>query len=162
MKKVILTVGALVAFLVVSSLQAKEKSVTLSSKSYKEVVEVSKNGEKKTVLKEAKKVIPGDVVVYKNLVTNHTQTSVKDMVLNNAIPKHTEYIADSAKCANDCEVFFSVDNGESFKKPQELMVKVGDKQRLALAKEYTNVRWILTAALEAKSVTDVSFKTKLQ
>ena len=162
MNKVILTACVGVALLVASNLQAKEKSVTLSSKSYKEVVEVLKNGEKKTVLKEAKKVIPGDVVVYKNSITNHTQTSVKDMVLNNAIPKHTQYVADSANCTSDCEIFFSVDNGESFKKPDELMVKAGDKQRLALPKEYTNVRWILTASLEAKSVTDVSFKTKLQ
>ncbi len=162
MKKVILIASVTVAFLVASSLQAKEKNVTLSSQSYKEVVVVLENGEKETVLKEAKKVIPGDLVVYKNSITNHTKKSVKDMVLNNAIPKHTEYVGESAKCASDCEILFSVDNGENFEKPAELMVIVGDKERLALAKEYTNVRWILTSALEAKSVTDVSFKTKLQ
>ncbi len=162
MKKAILAIGVTAALLVASSLQAKEKSVTLSSQSYKEVVVVLENGEKKTVLEEAKKVIPGDLVVYKNSITNHTKKSVKDMVLNNAIPKHTEYVGESAKCASDCDILFSIDNGKNFKKPQDLMVKIGDKKRVALAKEYTDVRWILTANLSAKSVTDVSFKTKLQ
>ena len=162
MKRVILTLGVATALFIASNLQAKEKSVTLSSKSYKEVVTLNEAGEKKVVLQEAKKVVPGDFVVYKNSITNHTENSVKDMVLNNAIPKHTEYIGGSAKCEKKCEVLFSVDNGENFDKPENLMVNTGDEERLALPKEYTNVRWILTAALDAKSVTDVSFKTRLQ
>ncbi len=162
MKKSVLVTGIVVALIFGSSLSAKEADVTLSTKSYKEVVTVDSSGAKKIVLEEAKKVVPGDYVVYKNSIINKSNKSVNDMVLNNAIPKHTEYIADSAKCEKECDILFSVDGGKKFDKPENLMVNSGDKTRLALPKEYTNVRWILTSALEANSVTDVSFKTRLQ
>ena len=161
MKKVVLAAG-IAAFLLTTNISAKESAVTLSTKSYKEVHMIDASGAKKIVLEVAKKVVPGDTVVYKNSITNHTNKSVNDMVLNNAIPKHTEYIADSAKCEKDCDILFSVDGGNEFDKPENLMVNVGDKARLALPREYTNVRWILTSALDANSVTDVSFKTRLQ
>jgi len=162
MKKIVLATGMAAALLFASSLEAKSAPVTLSTKSYKEVVKVDASGSKKVVLEEAKKVVPGDYVVYKNAITNHTNKDVNDMVLNNAIPKHTEYVADSAKCEKDCDILFSVDGGKVFDKAEKLMVKVGDEKRLALPKEYTNVRWVLTSALDANSVTNVSFKTRLQ
>ena len=84
------------------------------------------------------------------------------MVLNNPIPEHTQYIAKSAKCKDGCEILFSVDGGKKFAKPAKLMIKAGNVERLALAKEYTNVRWVLTSSLNAKSSTEVSFKTRLQ
>jgi len=161
MKKIVLAVG-IAAFLMVDSLSAKNSAVSLSTKSFKEVVKTDASGLKKVVLVEAKKVVPGDTVVYKNSITNRSKKSVNDMVLNNAIPKHTEYIADSAKCEKDCDILFSVDGGTKFDSADRLMVKIGDKERQALPKEYTNVRWILTSALEANSVTNVSFKTRLQ
>ena len=161
MKKIVVAAG-MAALLLASSVSAKESAVTLSTKSYKEVLKVDASGTKKVVLEVAKKVVPGDTVVYKNSVINHTNKAVKDMVLNNAIPKHTEYIADSAKCEKECDILFSVDGGKKFEKAENLMIKSGDKERLALPKEYTNVRWVLTAALDANSVTNVSFKTRLQ
>jgi len=161
MKKIVLAAG-IAALLLTSHAVAKESTVTLSTKSYKEVIKVDVSGAKKVVLEEAKKVVPGDTVVYKNSITNHTNKNVKDMVLNNAIPKHTQYVADSAKCEKDCDILFSVDGGNVFDKPENLMVNSGDKARLALPREYTNVRWILTSALDANSITDVSFKTRLQ
>ncbi len=161
MKKIVMaTLSALV--LSTTALQAKESLVTLSTKSFKEVVTVDASGTKKIVLVEAKKVVPGDTVVYKNSIKNASKKSVNDMVLNNAIPKHTQYVAESAKCEKDCDILFSIDGGKKFDKAESLMVKVGDNERLAMPKEYTNVRWILTSALDANSVTDVSFKTRLQ
>ncbi|HIP46084.1 MAG TPA: hypothetical protein EYG95_00850 [Campylobacterales bacterium] len=161
MKKVVLATG-IAALLLGSSVSAKESAVTLSTKSYKEVVKIDSSGAKKIFLEEAKKIVPGDTVVYKNSIINNSNKSVSDMVLNNAIPKYTEYVADSAKCEKDCDILFSVDGGKEFDKPENLMVNAGDKARLALPREYTNVRWILTSALDANSITDVSFKTRLQ
>jgi uncharacterized repeat protein (TIGR01451 family) len=162
MKKSVLAVSAISLMLVASTLQAKKSPVTLSTKSYKEVSKVDANGNKKIVLVEAKKVVPGDYVVYKNNVKNSSDKSVKGMVLNNPIPEHTQYIAKSAKCKDGCEILFSVDGGKKFATPEKLMIKVGNVERLALAKEYTNVRWVLTSSLNAKSSTEVSFKTRLQ
>ena len=162
MKKVVLATGIVTALFFAPSLSAKKEAVTLSTKSYKEVIKIDSSGVKNIFLEEAKKVIPGDIVVYKNTITNSTNKSVNNMVLNNAIPKHTEYIADSAKCAKECDILFSVDGGKEFYRAENLMINTGDKARLALPREYTNVRWILTSALDANSMTDVSFKTKLQ
>jgi uncharacterized repeat protein (TIGR01451 family) len=161
MRKIVLTALSLFV-LTITVAEAKESLVTLSTKSFKEVVTKDSNGVKKVTLVEAKKVIPGDTVVYKNSIINRSKKSVNNMVLNNAIPKHTEYVADSAKCEKDCEILFSVDGGKKFDKAENLMVKVGDKERLAQPKEYTNIRWVLTSALDANSVTNVSFKTRLQ
>jgi len=160
MKRVL---GAGLSALVLSTLvQAKEEAVSLSTKSYKEVVTIDASGAKKVVLQEAKKVVPGDFVVYKNAISNNSKKSVNDMVLNNAIPEHTEYVGGSAKCEKDCDILFSIDGGKKFAKAENLMVGSGNQKRVALPKEYTNVRWILTSALDAKSITSVSFKTRLQ
>ncbi len=163
MKKLrtVLAVAAVVLGLGVG-LQAKQAPVTLVSKSFKEVMKVDTNGNKKVILEETKKVVPGDYVVYKNSISNNSDKDVSNMVLNNAVPEHTVYVADSAKCENGCKILFSVDGGKEFAPSDKLMVKVGNQERLALPKEYTNVRWILTSALKAKSVTTVSFKTRLQ
>ncbi len=162
MRKGAVATGIVVALMLASHAEAKDPAVTLSTKSYKEIVKINAAGEKKYVLEEAKKIVPGDYVVYKNSIMNHTNQPVNNMVLNNAIPKHTEYVGGSAKCEKDCDILFSVDGGKKFDKPENLMVKSGGKKRLALPKEYTNVRWILTSALDANSITDVSFKTRLQ
>ncbi len=160
MQKVALMLASLA---LAQALYAKESSpIKLTTKSYKEVLKVVKNGEKKIVYEDAKKVIPGDVVLYKNSITNNGNSRANDLVLNNSIPKHTEYIEGSAKCQKDCNILFSVDNGKSFKEPNKLYVVKNGKKRLATAKDYTNVRWVLTQALEANSKTYVSFKTRLK
>ena len=151
-----------VSLFLTDMLFAGQNGVSLKTKSFVQKVVVDKSGHRKVVLKEAKKVIPGDIVVYKNSIINHTNKKVKDMVLDNVIPKHTVYVDQSAKCQKDCEILFSVDGGKSYDKPQKLMVKEGNRVRKALPSDYTNVKWILTSSLEPNSVTDVSFKTKLQ
>jgi uncharacterized repeat protein (TIGR01451 family) len=154
--------GTTVLILMASSVYAQKSLVTLESKSYKEIVEVNKDGEKEIKLVEAKKVLPGDVVLYKNTINNDDKKSVKNMVLNNPIPKHTQYVEGSAKCKSGCDILFSIDGGKVFDVPSQLMTSDGDTKRVAYPDEYTNVRWVLTSALEAKSSTFVSFKTKLK
>jgi uncharacterized repeat protein (TIGR01451 family) len=140
----------------------KELPIKLTTKSYKEVVKVGKDGKRKVVLEDAKKIIPGDIVLYKNIIQNNSKSDAKDMVLNNSIPKFTEYVPDSASCEKGCEILFSVDGGKTYATPDKLKVKDVNGERLALPKEYTNVRWILTSTLTPNSKTYVSFKTKLK
>jgi uncharacterized repeat protein (TIGR01451 family) len=130
MKKVV--VAGLTALVLSGVAQAKEEAVSLSTNSYKEVVTLDASGAKKVVLQEAKKVVPGDFVVYKNAISNNSKKSVKNMVLNNAIPEHTEYIGESAKCEKDCDILFSIDGGKKFAKAESLMVGSGSQQRVAL------------------------------
>ncbi len=160
MNKLFLSISILV--FVTNSAYAKKSLVTLVSKSYKEIVQINKDGKKNTKLVEASKVLPGDIVLYKNTINNDDIKEVKNMILNNPIPEHTEYISDSATCENSCDVLFSVDGGKIFDTPSNLIIKDGNMERMALPKEYTNVRWILKSSLKEKSSTYVSFKTKLK
>jgi uncharacterized repeat protein (TIGR01451 family) len=144
------------------SANAKKSPISLITKSFQEVIEVDSSGNKVVKLVDAKKVLPGDVIVYKNSIENNSQKPAKNMVLNNPVPEHMEYVANSAKCSDGCKILYSVDSGNSFAESSKLMVKIGNKKRLALPKEYTNVRWILTTALNPNSMTDVSFKAKLK
>ncbi len=156
-------VGVFVAsVLMSSSIVAKDTSpISLTTKAYKEVVKVDKSGKRKRALVDAKKVIPGDIVLYKNIIKNNSKADAKDMVLNNVIPKHTVYVPNSASCEGGCEILFSVDGGKHFAKPKKLMVTRNGIKRVATAKDYTNVRWVLTK-LGANRETSVSFKTKLK
>jgi uncharacterized repeat protein (TIGR01451 family) len=147
---------------IVATAYAKESLVTLTTKSYQEIVEVDKSGNKKVKLVDAKKVLPGDMILYKNTIENKSVQPAKNMVLNNPVPEHMEYVKDSAKCANGCTILYSVDGGKVFDEPSKLMIEEGNAKRLAFPKEYTHVRWILTTALDPSSSTYVSFKAKLK
>jgi uncharacterized repeat protein (TIGR01451 family) len=156
MKKILGLVFILVLFV-----EAKQ-SITLVSKSFKEVIELDKNGNRVVKLVEIKKILPKDVVVYKNFISNNGKKEAKNMVLNNPIPKHTEYIEGSAKCKNLCRILYSVDGGKVFDDASKLLIKDGDSSRVALAREYTNIRWILEEGLFSKSTTEVSFRVKVK
>ncbi len=160
MKKLVCMAVASLLFVV--SADAKNSSpIKLTTKSYKEVVKIDSSGKKKVILVDAKKVIPGDVVLYKNIIKNNSTTDAKDMVLNNTIPLHTIYVLNSATCEGDCKILFSVDGGKHFARPKELKVKGNGVERVATANDYTNVRWILSK-LDTNRETSVSFKTKLK
>lgn len=161
MKNVKLILIGSIVFGVVS-LFAKQSALTLTTKSYKEIHEVNKKGEKQIKYVQAAKVLPGDIVMYKNTVNNQDNIPAKNMVLKNPIPEHTHYVADSAKCQGKCKIVYSVDGGKTYDIASKLMKKDGSKMRLAKASEYTNVKWILQEALKPQQKTYVSFKTQLQ
>ncbi len=152
-----------VCVLVIStSIFSKQSALTLTTKSYKEVYEINKKGEKEIKYIAAGNVLPGDVVMYKNSINNNSDKAAKNMVLNNPIPEHTRYIEGSASCKDKCKISYSIDGGQVYDIASKLMIKDGDSMRLARADEYTHVRWVLTEPLAQDSTTIVSFKTKLQ
>lgn len=147
---------------VTSMLHAKEGKVTLTSTSLKESVVIDKNGNKVKKLIDTKKVLPGDTVVYENSVDNGKNEPVKNMVLNNPIPKEMAYLAGSAKCEKPCKILYSVDGGKVFDVPENLKIKRETGMHIARADEYTNVRWILNKPLAAHKKVTVSYKAKLR
>ncbi len=145
-----------------SLLHAVEGKVTLTSTSLKESIVIDKNGHKVKKLIDTKKVLPGDTVVYENSVDNGKNEPVKNMVLNNPIPKEMAYLANSAKCKKPCKVLYSVDGGKVFDSPENLKIKTEQGVHIARADEYTNVRWILNKPLAPHQKTIVSYKAKLR
>ena len=161
MKKVHLTI---VAGLLCAStlLLAQNGKVTLTSHSFKEVTIKDKNGHTKTSYIDTKKVLPGDIVMYQNSIHNGTEKAVKNMVVNNPIPKEMAYVQGSAKCQSPCTVLYSVDNGKVFDVAEKLKIKTKNGTRTARADEYTNIRWILKTPLAPGKETTVSYKAKLR
>ena len=139
-----------------------QQSLTLVSKSFKEVIEMDKDGNRVSKLVEVKKIVPQDIIVYKNFISNNGKKEAKNMVLNNPIPKHTEYIEDSASCQHLCKVVYSIDGGNVFDIASNLIIEDGDMSRVALASEYTNVRWILEERLSSGAMTEVDFRVKVK
>jgi uncharacterized repeat protein (TIGR01451 family) len=146
--------GFIVAMVTVISIgvAAKTPDVTLESKQFKEVKKIDKKGHIVKVLEDIKKVIPGDIVVYQNVVSNFEKQPLKNLVLNNKIPTSTKYVKNSAKCSTKCELRFSNDGGKTFKLKAELNPK----------KPVTDVRWILLSSIDTNTKATVSYKTKVQ
>jgi len=135
--------------------------VSISSTSYQEVVKVNSSGEKVKEWIPTAKVVPGTIVRYVNTLNNSGEEKATKLVVNNPIPENMEYVANSATCQSECSIRYSVDGGKTFQEPSELFVGEDQERHLAQAKEYTNIRWVLTA-LDAHSTSSVAYKAKLK
>ncbi|NPA59807.1 MAG: hypothetical protein GXO30_05010 [Epsilonproteobacteria bacterium] len=134
------------------AIAAKSPKVTLVSKQYKEIKYVDKRGRIRTKLKNIDKVVPGDTIVYKNIVSNFENKPLKHLVLNNKVPEYTKYIRNSAHCSSKCKVLVSIDGGKTFV----------PEQKVGKYKKVTNVRWILLSNINPNKQAYVSYKTKIQ
>jgi hypothetical protein len=79
-------------------------------------------------------------------VSDHVVDSIR---ITSPVPADVQYVPRSASGPGS-EVLFSVDGGRSFGRPEELMLTAADGTvRGADAADYTHVRWILRAPLDA-------------
>lgn len=162
MKKVVSML--LMSSLVVSSLLANNSEVVLSSSSFQEKMVKAENGAASLRLVPVAQIVPGDIVVYQNSITNQGQKSATYLVVTNPIPEHMEYIEDSTLCLKEkgCRIQYSIDGGETFKNRNQLVVKSSDgTKRLAEAKEITTIRWVIDQ-LPSGSREKVAFKARLK
>jgi uncharacterized repeat protein (TIGR01451 family) len=109
-------------------------------------------------LAPAKRVVSGDRVLYTLEVRNTGVTTAPPPRVDFPIPTHTWYIAQSA-VGPGTEITFSVDNGSSFDREENLRVTGADgEMRQAVANDYTHIRWQLKNSLKANSVALVRFR----
>jgi len=127
----------------------------------KKVVEMEikvKDEDGKTIIKRVppKTVLPGDEVIFILRYTNNGKE------INDIVPKHTLYNAGSAY-GKDVQISFSVDNGNMFDIPENLIVKMLDgKERPANESDYTNVRWVLNKPIAPKEHGQVGFRARVR
>jgi uncharacterized repeat protein (TIGR01451 family) len=106
----------------------------------------------------ADRVVPGDRVIYTLEVRNTAATAVEAPLFAYAVPEHMRYVANSA-VGPGAEVSYSVDGGHSFEHAENLKVPgIDGRPRLALAGDYTHIRWQLKNSLKANSVAFVRFR----
>jgi uncharacterized repeat protein (TIGR01451 family) len=145
-----------------SGAQAAEGSIKITSIAQIEVDVVGKDGKKTLQRTPVTKAVPGTEVIYTNTFENLGKKSASDIVINNPIPNDSEYKAGSAFGKN-CEILFSVDGGKKFGHAEELKIKeAGGKERTALAKEYTHIRWTYKKQLAAGKSGEVGFRATIK
>jgi uncharacterized repeat protein (TIGR01451 family) len=141
---------------------ADEGAIKLTSIAQTEVEVTDAKGKKTLKRTPVEKAVPGAEVIYTTTYESTAKTSVNNIVINNPIPENTEYKAGSAFGKN-CNIQFSADGGKTFGHAEGLKIKGADgKDRAALPKEYTNIRWILKSPLAAGKSGEVGFRTTIK
>ncbi len=148
------------ALLSVASLTAFAQ-VELKTEMYK-VIEVQKdNGTSKIEWVTPDNITPGDKVGYRIMVENKGDKAADDIVLNNPVPENTIYVNGSARGANS-SIVFSVDQGKTFATPEKLFIEKNGKKLPATAKDYSNVRWVLTSSLKVGEQSSVQYVVQVK
>jgi len=94
-------------------------------------------------------VSQADELIVSVRFTNTTEQVLDSIRITSPLPPDLRYVAQSASGPGS-DVLFSVDDGSSFGLPEELTLPTPDGGvRGADAADYTHVRWILRAPLDA-------------
>jgi hypothetical protein len=146
-----------------SGAQAAGDALKITSFAQLEIEVTGKDGKKSLQRTPVTKAVPGTDVIYTNTFENVSGKPVdKNFIINNPIPNDSEYLAGSA-FGNDCEILFSVDGGKNFGHAEELKIKDADgRERAALAREYTHIRWIYKKQLAPGKSGEVGFRATIK
>ena len=121
--------------------------VSLSVTAEREVQVTDANGQSHTELQPADDASPGDVLVYTLRYQNSGDEAARNVKLDNPIAEGNAYIGDSAWGAG-ADIQFSIDGGQTFKKPAALTWagsdgKGGKETRKATPEQYNAIRWVI-------------------
>lgn len=148
-----------------SMAQAKKgPHVVITITAEKEVREKGPDGKDRIKLVPAKKVDPGDVLVYTLGYKNEgDEDAVKAEVLD-PVPEGVVYVEGSAG-GKDAGVLLSINGGKSFEKPPIKIKEVGPDgkkiERPAPAEMVTHVKWVLAKPVKPGQGGQVSFKVRV-
>jgi uncharacterized repeat protein (TIGR01451 family) len=153
----------LIAVLILPLLAFAAPKVVLDLKAEIEVI-VEENGVMVTKRIPAVEVEVGKDVFYTLTYINDGDELAKNIEVKNKIPKDTIYLLDSA-WGEGADIQFSVDNGETFKKPSLLYYEVKGEDGKVVKKtitpeKYTDVLWVIKEVAAGKSGT-VGFNVKV-
>lgn len=102
---------------------------------------VGPDGQRQLRLVPAETVVPGTEVVYTITVSNTGAEPARDVVVDNPVPNHSEFVAGSA-VAPGSAVTFSADGGQTYSVAEGVRVRDADGvERPARADEYTHLRF---------------------
>ena len=139
-----------------------EQPIELTSIVESEVVENDAQGNEVVKRVPATKVVPGDEVIYTTTFKYNGEDPATDIVITNPIPQFTVYKIGSASGENTV-IQYSVNNGESFHSTEQLKVTdENGKEKVAEAKDYTDIRWTYRGQLEKGDEGTVEFRVVLK
>ncbi len=102
-------------------------------------------------------VQPGDVLRYTVTGINNGKTAVKNLNINQPIPKGMIYVLNSASIEGDkgVKIIYSIDGGRSFVENPTVKVSLANgkvETRPAPASAYTHIRWKIDSEFPANAV----------
>ncbi|MCF2149581.1 DUF11 domain-containing protein [Desmonostoc muscorum LEGE 12446] len=123
-----------------------------------------KQSQKWEPLKGQAVVRPGDVLRYTLSGENKGDRPVKNLTLNQAIPKGMVYVLKSANVTNNGRITYSIDGGRSFVENPTVKVtvpngKVETKPAPAIA--YTHIR-LQVSSVAAKTTVKATYQTQVR
>ena len=100
---------------------------------------------------------PAEQLIVNVRFTNSSEQVLDSLRITSPVPPELRDVAQSAS-GPGTDVLFSVDDGRSFGRPGELTMATPDGVRGADAADYTHIRWILRAPLDAGALGVVRFR----
>jgi uncharacterized repeat protein (TIGR01451 family) len=101
----------------------------------------------------------GDEIFYTLRVRNATNATLERVVVIKAVPRNTEYVADSA-VGPAAIIGYSVDGGTTFAEADQLeVVTLPGVTRRAVPSDYTHIRWQLRHPLAAGATALLRFRS---
>jgi len=151
-----------VAIAMSSYAMAQDKScVSLKTEAQVEESYTDAQGKPAKRLVAPGKVIPGGEVIWTITATNTCEKAADKVVIENAVPEHMSYVADSA-AGPGTEIAYSL-NGRDFKKIADLVVREADgSSRPAHADEIKRIRWTLGVAIAPKSMAFARYRARVK
>jgi uncharacterized repeat protein (TIGR01451 family) len=141
--------------------QAAQGCISLKTVAETEQEIVNEKGERSKRLVPAARVTPGAEVVWTVTASNVCAQSVGNVFINNPVPEHMRYVADSALGVG-AEIAYSLD-GRRFGSPDTLRVRDADgNERLARADEYRHIRWTFRNAIAPGQLVMARFRAVLK
>ena len=146
----------------VASAANAANSINLTSSAMQEVVEIDAKGKETIKLVSAKRVVPGNEVIYVIDFENTGSEAAENIEIRNPVPEYTSFKAGSAT-GTDTAISYSIDNGDQFNAADKLTIKDSNGSvRTARADEYTTIRWMYTKPLPPGEKSSVQYRVVIQ
>ncbi len=148
---------------------AKKGQVQLQLEADKKIVKTV-NGERKVTwqpLRGNVTVQPGEILRYSVTGANNGNKSVKNLTINQPVPKGMIYVLSSAtvNANSGAKITYSIDGGKSYVKNPTVQVKLSNgtvETRPAPDTAYTHVRWNFGESVAAKAAVKGTYQVKVR
>jgi len=135
--------------------------VTLKTDAQLEQEYVDAQGKPAKRLVAPGKVVPGNEIIWTITATNTCAKPAEKVVIENAVPEHMTYVADTAAGAGTA-ITYSLD-GRDFGKQTDLTVREADgKTRPARPEEIKTIRWVVAAAIAPNATAVARYRAKVK
>jgi uncharacterized repeat protein (TIGR01451 family) len=150
---------ALIACFAGPALAQTQGCIALKSVAEVEQEVVDTKGQKSIKLVPATTVVPGTVVTWTVTADNVCKKPSDNVTINNAIPEHMTYVANSAT-GPGADITYSLD-GKAFGTADQLAVQENGAARKARADEYKHIRWEFKSSLQPGASAMARFRAVL-